>query len=279
MYKIGLSTRGKHFSDALFKRYGEGKIEYMELALSKSQYSALDFRRTAQIAEQNGVKIWSIHLPYSPMNEIDMSGEVLAKSTVEFFSELIKKGTDIGVFRYVVHPSSEPVETESRERAKRMARSKQSLAELVDFAATLGATIAVENLPRTCLGHTIAEMEELISAHPALRICLDTNHLLTEYVPDFIRRFGDRIVTTHISDCDFVNERHWLPGEGNNDWGEIYKALCEVNYQGIWLYEVAFACPDTLVRERELEGADFINNANEIFSGREPTLLYTKKNI
>ena len=279
MYKIGLSTRGKYFCDELFKRYGEGKIEYMELALNKAQYITLDFRRTADVAAGNGVKICSIHLPYSPMNEIDMSGEQLAKPTVEFFSELIKKGTDIGVSRYVVHPSSEPVETESQARAVRMAQAKKSLAALADFADSLGATVAVENLPRTCLGHTIAEMEELMSAHPSLRICLDTNHLLTEYVPDFIRRFGNKIVTTHISDCDFVNERHWLPGEGNNDWGEIYKALREVNYRGIWLYEVAFACPDTLVRDRELEGADFINNANEIFSKRPITCLYTEKKV
>ena len=277
MYKVGLSTRGKLFSDELIRVCGNGGIEYMELALNKGQYSELDFGHIADVAAGSGVKFWSIHLPYSPMKEIDLSGEALAEQTVQFFCELIKKGTDIGIYKYVVHPSSEPVETEPEQRAKRMARSKKSLAKLADYADLLGAVIAVENLPRTCLGHTIAEVDEIVSAHPSLRICLDTNHLLTENVPDFIRHFGNRIVTTHISDCDFVNERHWLPGEGCNDWGDIYKALGEVGYSGIWLYEVAFACPDTLVRGRDLECADFINNANEIFSGEAITRLYMEK--
>lgn len=279
MYKIGLSTRGKIFSSELFTKYRDGGIEYMEIALTSDQYEALDFDALASLAKDNGVKIWTIHLPYSPFVRVDLSRPDLAARTVEFYGDIIKKGSAIGVERYVVHPSGEPVETDAAKRTLRMDCAKKHLVKLVDFAASLGATIAVENLPRTCLGNTIAEMDEILSAHPSLRICLDTNHLLTENVPEFIRHFGNRIVTTHISDCDFVNERHWLPGEGDNDWGGIYKALCEVGYAGIWLYEVAFACPDTLVRGRELECADFINNANEIFAGAMPTRLYTKKNV
>ncbi len=277
MYKIGLSTRNKFFSSELFTKYRDGGMEYMEIALTSEQYEALDFDEVASLSKDNDVKIWTIHLPYSLFVRVDLSRPELAAGTVEFYGDIIRKGSAIGVERYVVHPSGEPVETDAAQRALRMDCAKKHLAALADIAECYGATIAVEDLPRSCLGRTIAEMDEILSAHTSLRICLDTNHLLTEKVPDFIRHFGDRIVTTHISDCDFVNERHWLPGEGDNDWQDIFSAFREVNYSGIWLYEVGFACPDTIVRERELECADFINNAKEIFSGRPITRLYTKK--
>ena len=49
---------------------------------------------------------------------------------------------------------------------------------------------------------------------------------------------GGRIITLHVSDYDFVDERHLLPGEGKNPWGEILRALEEVGYDGRFTYEV-----------------------------------------
>ena len=45
-------------------------------------------------------------------------------------------------------------------------------------AQQLGQVIAVEDLPRTCLGRESSEMLELISVNDKLRVCFDTNHLL-----------------------------------------------------------------------------------------------------
>jgi sugar phosphate isomerase/epimerase len=145
----------------------------------------------------------------------------------------------------------------------------------IEIARRYGAVIAVEDLPRTCLGNTAAEIAELISVHPDLRVCFDTNHLLTEDAADFVRALGDKIITTHVSDYDFLNERHWLPGEGKLDWQSIVNALREVNYSGTWLYELGFDCPKTLIRERELTCEDFSRNAAEIFENRPLTVIST----
>jgi sugar phosphate isomerase/epimerase len=54
----------------------------------------------------------------------------------------------------------------------------------------------------------------------------------------FVEAIGSRIITLHVSDYDFIDERHLLPGEGKNDWAAIVDALERADYAGPWMYEV-----------------------------------------
>ena len=99
-------------------------------------------------------------------------------------------------------------------------------------------TLCLENLPRTCLGRTSDEMLRFLDAIPTLRAVFDTNHSLMEDNVHFIRAIGEKIVTLHVSDYDFADEKHWLPLEGKNDWEAILSALEDVNYAGRFLYEL-----------------------------------------
>ena len=89
-------------------------------------------------------------------------------------------------FRYaVLHPSGEPIDNADREAS--LSAAEDSLRTLAQVAREAGITLALENLPRTCLGNCSAELLELIAADDRLRICFDTNHLLGEDISDFIR--------------------------------------------------------------------------------------------
>ena len=121
------------------------------------------------------------------------------------------------------------------------------------------------------VGKDIDEVKKLISADERLRVCFDTNHLLPGDGAEFIRAFADKIITIHVSDYDFINEKHWLPGEGKVDWQSIYNTLKEVGYKGPWLYEVTFGTPGA--RERLLTCEDFARNAYEIFNNKELTVI------
>jgi sugar phosphate isomerase/epimerase len=118
---------------------------------------------------------------------------------------------------------------------------------------------------------------DILSVNDKLRICFDTNHLLKEDAIAFLKRVGEKIVTLHVSDYDYVDECHWLPGEGTTDWGRLYDALCRVGYEGAWLYELGFAAPPSIERERALTCEDFAKNAREIFRGLPLTVLGTPK--
>lgn len=276
-YRVGLSSCSKELSEALFADFRAAGIEAIEISCRRDECAALDFSELLRLSEKYGVELWSFHLPFAPFSEIELSCDATADATVDYYADLILRASEIGIKRFVAHPSGEPIA--ECDRAARMAKSRESLARLADIAEKHGATIAVEDLPRSCLGRDTAEVVELVSAHPALRVCFDTNHLLTEDAVKFIRTLGDKIVTLHVSDYDFTDERHWMPGEGDLNWQSLIAALDEVGYDGVWMYEIVYGASRTISRERELVPADFVKNAAELFAGEAPSLIPSVKTV
>ena len=75
-----------------------------------------------------------------------------------------------------------------------------------------------------------------------------------------------------MSDYDFLNERHWLPGEGKIDWVEVVDTLEEVGYDGVLLYELGLNPPNTIER-RALSYADFYNNYKSLTAKQPPEVF------
>ena len=248
-------------------------INTIEISVGNTQLAdALDFKEARRLADKYGIELWSLHLPFLPFNVIDPSNPEIADYTVKYFCSFIDKATEIGIKTIVIHPSGEPI-AES-DRPMRLECAKKSLAALAEYAKARGAVIAVEDLPRTCLGRDSSDILELISAHPDLRVCFDTNHLLGESIADFIKKVGDKIITTHVSDYDEKNERHWLSGEGVIDWKALKDALIAIGYDGPWLYELGLSgSTSTIDRERRLEYSDFGRNYDEIMADLPITLI------
>ena len=273
MFPIGLSTCGVPVTSEMLTAIRESGVTRVELSYNRAAYDGMDVAAVADMIRAHGLVMHSLHLPFSRELDISLADPHLRGATMAYQMELMKKGAAAGIPLFVIHPSSEPIADE--DRPARMAQSKESLSVLTDLAVSLGGTLAVEDLPRTCLGNCSAEMLELLTAHPALCSCFDTNHLLGEDAVAYIRAVGDKIVTTHVSDYDFLNERHWLPGEGKQDFPGILSALRRVGYAGPWLYELGLATPKTIVRPRELTYADFGENARALFAGQKPAPLGT----
>lgn len=271
MFQIGLSSCGKPFGAELFCEYKKAGIEAMEISLSKKECDVFDFAQAKKLSMEYGVRLWSFHLPFMPFNKIDISSPKLCRKTVPYLCEMIKKGAFYGIKTFIIHPSGEPIDRSEREM--RLITAMESLSVLSQTAAENGAVLAIENLPRTCLGRNSAEIMRLLQADGELRVCFDTNHLLCETHADFIKAVGDKIVTTHISDYDFIDEKHWLPGEGKVDWPSLAALLKKANYSGVWMYELGFSAPQSLFRSRSLTCKDFVCNANEIFSGSALTRI------
>ena len=272
MYRIGASTP-REITEEMFKEYSEASVYQMEVSVNKELSEALDFDKLKEWSEKYGVCLYSFHLPFMPFKDIDISRDDLAEASIEYLKQYIDKGTSVGIDKYVIHPSGEPIAEE--DRPKRMERAKKSLNELCEYASAKNAVICVENLPRTCLGRDSADILDLISVNDKLMVCFDTNHLLAEDPCEFIKRVGAKIVTMHVSDYDFKDERHWLPGEGMLDWQGILAAIKEIGYSGAWLYEINLEAPWTIVRPRDLTYKDFYKNAKELFENKELTNIST----
>jgi len=278
--KPAVSINAANATRETFESLRSAKIDAVELSNGqKSAADCIDFPALKAYAEEFDNTLWSFHLAFAPFSAIDISLPSLADSTVSYLCEMIDKAAEIGIRTFVIHPSGEPIREE--DRPMRLSCAKASLARLADHAEAYGAVIAVENLPRTCLGRDSSDILELISAHPALRVCFDTNHLLYEPLADFIRACGDKIITLHVSDYDFINERHWLPGEGQIPWNELYDTLREIGYDGYFLYEVGLNETDwTIERPRRLTYGDMRRTFDEISEGHAPTGVgIGKKNL
>lgn len=260
MYRIGMSMFEMSFEEKSFNDLAKNEIFDVEISRPLYEhYENFDFCGVKKMAESHGINIWSLHFPFAPRELIDISAVEKEKrrKTVEYLSELIKMGGSIGVDKFVVHPSSEPI-SES-ERKEKLKCAKESLSKLADVAEIFNAVICVEDLPRTCLGNSADEMKFLTEEDERLRICFDTNHITADKPENVIRELKNKIVTLHVSDFDFVDEKHWIPGDGEINWSEVVKALKDIKYNGVWMYEVGFQS-----RSGELKLSDFKKNAEKI---------------
>ena len=278
MYKVGLSVKlGKEVD--FFKNLKKAGFSCIETGVKNTckedaelQFTT-DFKEAKRIINGCGLEVNSYHLPfnYSTLGGVNLSSQNIADRTVNYYGEIIKRVVDSGLTNLFVAHSSTDSNKDVADRQPLIDRAKESYYQLAKIATSVGAVVAVEDLPRSCVGRNSSEILEILSVDDNLRCCFDTNHLLGENPVDFVKKVGSKIVTTHVSDYDFINERHWLPGEGDNDWQGIINALREVGYKGPWLYELGLGKKNSIIRERDLTIEDVYLNAQEIFTGKPLT--------
>ena len=271
-FRLGLSICNRPLTEESFDEYAKAQIKCIELSGANETIENLDWKSVELRSKEFGIELWSLHLPFLPFEILDPASQNKDKRTytLNYFSEFVKKAGDIGIKTIVVHPSAEPIQENDREESLKC--SADTLAKLADIADDFGGQIAVENLPRTCLGRDSYDILKILSFDDRLRACFDTNHLLKEDIIEFIHKVGNKLITTHVSDFDFKNERHWLPGEGSVDWISLIDALRKIDYSGPWLYELGYNAPDTINR-RDLTAEDFKYNYDMLMNGKVPQPL------
>ena len=122
---------------------------------------------------------------------------------------------------------------------------------LIPYAKEFGVKIALENMyrrderrdvyvPSVC--GTPEQFNQYIDALDSDFVvgCLDLGHcsLVGIEAHHFLREMGsDRVQALHVSDNDYLNDYHTLPGVGKMNWDKILKALADINYNGDFTYE------------------------------------------
>ena len=198
----------------------------------------------------SGIKVWSVHLPFSKGSDISVTDPEKREKNVEFFEKMIRLAGIFNPHCMILHPGADTIKDES-ERKERLKCSRNSICRLAIAAEEAGALLCIEDLPRTCPGRTAEEIDYLTKGIPNVKVCFDTNHLLIDSHDEFFRKVGDRIATVHISDYDGIDERHWLPfhEKGIIDWKRFYSNLKKIGYDGVFMFEVkkGEATPEDLV--------------------------------
>ena len=218
--------------------YKSAGIEAVEISFPNVEAMQQNEAITSGLYKDYGIELWSIHLPFSRKLDISIFDDEARNFIIETNLALIAEAAKNGVKVAVLHPSSEPITDE--DRPERLRRSKEAIITLRKQCDKFGMTLAVENLPRTCLCNRSSEMIDLLSDTGA-SIVFDTNHSLVEDNVEFLAALansGIPIASLHISDFDGIDERHRLPGEGINKWNELFAILEKAGYCGPMMYEV-----------------------------------------
>lgn len=218
----------------------QSKIETLEIA---SRFFHPDTETPIAIindtVRKGGLKIASIHASFGQQFDLSSLDYAIHKTAVEEILYCINNAKNIGAGIVIAHSSTEPIIDE--ERPRRIQQAIDSFNEIKPFAVAKNVKVAVELLPRSCVGNTADELLKIIDQidSPFFRICLDVNHLMDQYatLPDVVRQLGSKLMTLHLSDYDGVDEKHWFPGKGVLDWQAFISALQDIGYQGPFNYE------------------------------------------
>lgn len=211
-------------------------IEYFCDDKDRNHMNPAHMAAVKQAAADCGVTVWSCHAPFGG-TDISDPDEGTRAASVRNVVETMDCAVQLGARRVVLHASREPIGDEEREARLRLCI--QSLGELCAQAAHRGLVLALELLPRTCLGNRTAEMRWILQETAGdLRVCFDVNHItLYEPAREALNALKGRVETLHISDHDGVDERHWIPGEGTVDWVGFVAGLDDIGYAGCLMHE------------------------------------------
>lgn len=249
------------FSIESLKNARQNGVHFLEISLTK--FIKLKHEERIQLASmirensrKTGIQLWSVHLPYG--NDFDVSNinEAERKKNINTQKHFIDIAELLGVKRMVLHPSVDRITGPVRQL--HIEALRKSLIELQEYLKGKSVSLNIENLPRACLGNSIEEMAKILEGIPDIGICADVNHMKGVRPEEFISFFGKRIKMVHMADYDFVDEKHWLPGWGDNNWNNIILSLIQAGYDGPFMYEVIK--PFTSIEELKDNYNNLMNN-------------------
>lgn len=202
--------------------------------------------RVKSIREQSdrlGITL-SYHTSYS-INLADPFKE-LRDAGVNLVNQCIKVSEKLEAEWVTVHPGYKV--GWPNQKLERIAYFNESLHQLLNTAENYGIPIAVENLNRLLqgeiyyLGDCFSELDDIFGSSDSklLKMTLDFGHAhLNEGIEEYLRRYRERIVCTHIHDNAGLGVDEHLPlGKGSVDWKETCRVIRETEYSGPLCLEV-----------------------------------------
>jgi sugar phosphate isomerase/epimerase len=250
-YRLRLSKSISFCSEDFYERLAEAKAlgfdcidfdiagAWKDAEMEAAYFEHLEEGMAAVI--ESGLPVNCIHIPFGDRWNPCLLDEEKRLAVVEKFRAILARTAPVKPFGYIVHGSFEPNGDEEREA--KIEQLKRSMREMADATESY---LCVEILPRTCLLNTAKEARRIIEeiGIQNVRICIDVNHFLQEKAEDGAMLLGDLIKTTHISDHDYIDERHWMPGEGKIDWNALLGAFEKIGYKGAFNYELTAPLAD-----------------------------------
>lgn len=248
-FKLGISVKtiANPLTDEALDVLENSKFQTFEtnmLNFEAPEFNRELFDKFIAMKKRTGKISPTFHAPYGQKWDLSSVDEETRKGAVSSLTGLFGYAEELESELIVEHPSWEPVG--DAERMLRISQLRKSLTELEAPLKTAGFRLALELLPRSCLGNTAAELLQILDGFGStFGVCLDVNHLMARIndLPNEVRLLGNRLYSLHISDYNGIDECHFMPGTCNIDWPPFIDSLYEIGYKGVFNYEMRLKGP------------------------------------
>ena len=258
--KLGYSLGAQGFTNEKLQHAKAVGIDYVEVSgtsaffnnnreITKTDAELKSiFANVLTVTETAGIKVNSIHMVADAYMDLSTIIEADRQKVVAGHIQLLDYIKVLKPTYILFHPSYYLDPPNQREQRK--SQLLKSLNELNEAVQAIGSILVVENMlgPALMAGErerplmrNIEECKEIMDRLPQnIGLAVDMCHIDNPEL--LIRALGSRLKTVHVSDGTGRAENHYFPcsGQGDNDWNAILKALDDVGYTGVFLYECAY---------------------------------------
>lgn len=245
--------------DELYKAISEAGFDSIDYSLMNGYTNPLwqlsdeklrmEMETVKMVIHKNGLIVGQTHAP------IDMDWVTCPETKEARWNALvqaIKATSYLGAPYIVIHPLTPPGKIRNKgyyEYAKEL--NMEFFRFLEPYLKEYNVKAAIENLftNDSVLMRTdktsCSSADDLLDYLETLNsdrfvVCLDVGHaaLAGQDPVDMIYKLGKKYLhVTHIHDNDHINDDHYMPGIGKNDWLSIGRALNDIGYEDVFSYE------------------------------------------
>lgn len=234
--------------------------------IEHADYLSGPVRKTIKaMTEDHGLAICSLHVPFGEDLDISSPDGDISENTVEVYQRCVEAAQFLGAGVVIFHPTRYRGFDNIDLRKKTITRNVE---RMLGRVGAEDVKLAVENdrfkPSNDVLAHSL---DEIIDA--SYGFCYDSSHdNLVGTTLAFLKRYGSRLLATHISDNHGEKDDHLLPFEGSYDWPGFYTLFFRIPFRGIFLLEVEmresmFKPADIFLREAFARGRKILRLCNK----------------
>lgn len=169
----------------------------------------------------NGLDIDNIHCPYKDVNGLWSQDSSIRNRVVDTYYSYIDACAKHKIPHMIMHATDEGY------ACTEMSLGVDSLIAISKRAEENGVKVAIENTrDYEIIDFLLREIDSKF-----LGICYDSSHdwIHGQSEGDLLDKWRSRLLCTHLSDNNRVEDKHWIPGDGEVQWNKIMPNILSSN--------------------------------------------------
>lgn len=222
-------------------------ISFLDYTNFKSPFVTDNYEKwvdeALEIANSYGIHFGQAHAPFYNFCDENAKGK-------EHLDRMILRSIEcagkMGVKWIAIHAGTDYSTGRMRQASKE--KNREYFLPVLEYATKNSVGIAFENLwdhniaPKKRYTAIVEDLVELVDSFETdnVGICFDIEHAVISGLDPVkeLEVIGQRLKSTHISDCIDIAADHLLPFYGITDWKPFMQKLKRMDYQGDFAFEI-----------------------------------------